>query len=53
MLVLTREAAQLQKVPHELGLGEEKVIHLIHTELVDLVDVLLPIQILMKGLDFS
>lgn len=50
---LTREPPLLQEVPHELRLGEEDVIQLVHAELVHLVDVLLAVKVLLEGLHLS
>ena len=53
LLRLTRKSPLLQEVPHELGLGEEDIVHLVHAELVHLIDVLLPVQVLLEGLHLS
>lgn len=50
---LTWESPLFHEVTHELRLCEEDVIELVHTELVDLIDVLPAIQILMEGLYFT
>lgn len=49
----TWKSPLFHEVTHELWLCEEDVIKLVHTEIVDLVDVLPAIQILMESLYFT
>lgn len=49
---LTGEPALLHEVAHELGFSEEDVIHLVHAETVHLIDVLPPVQVIVKRLHF-